>query len=176
MKRKKVKDNMGFQLKIILWIGVYLIIMWIINWKIDQEFGYISKKFTVKQSINDYMKSINLTIIAALLLSSVWWVLAYNKTEIRRVFEQKTLLFAVVFLFIMFVIIFLGPAKKKIIDDLNHEYTFLYAYYILCGMSFNLFMFPPKSVERVMFFGGNAGRIIAALIILLIFLVMIILL
>lgn len=164
---KNVKYRLSFPINLLFSIIVYYVIYIVVKWRVDSEFGHMTKNVNVMQSVTEYYALLSRCMLAALLFTLVWWGVSWIKTDIREVFERNTLLLAVVFCAVLWMIIMLlNQGKNVISDNYGNPYQFMYTYCLCSGFAFNLFCFPPENVRMVMCFGRTAGRLIAAAIML----------
>ncbi len=162
MKKEKISGGTSFQLSAVIWIFVYLIIWYLIEWHVEKKFGLINDDNELPASINTYMQSVRNTLIFAGILSIIWWILACNKWKLRMIFETNTIVFGVVFIVIMALAVAKGPASVVIRDNENLKYPLLSEWSILGGFAFNLFLLSPKNIRHVVFFKGVWGSALMA--------------
>ncbi len=162
---KNAKYGLSFPLNLLISLIVYSVIFNAIKWRIDGEFGYLTKNASVMQSVTEYYDLVSRCVGAVLIFTFIWWGMSWIKADIRQIFERNTFLLALVFVAVFGVVmIFLNQGKNVILDHLGNNYQFKCTYCFCSGFAFNLFCFPPENVGMVMCFGKRAGRYIIAAI------------
>lgn len=162
---KNVKYRQGFPVNLLFSMIVYYVIYIGVKWRIDDEFGYMSKNADVIRSIEEYYALFFRCMMAVLLFTLVWWGISRIKMQIKEIFEKNTFFLAVAFCVVLcMVIMFLNQGQNVISDNYGNQYQFMYTYCLCSGFAFNLFCFPPETVRMVMCFGRRVGRFIVAAI------------
>lgn len=164
MEKENLKCMLGNVIKIALSIAVYVIIMGCIHQKVGENFNYLAAKNTdVRESMNAYLDILYGLLKAAAVLNIMWWVIALAPYGTRRWFERNTLMCAVLLSLILFALIISKGYEGRIItDDIGRNHELFYSYAIGCGFLFNLFGFPPQTVEEVLLPGKFLIRCLTA--------------
>lgn len=163
MKKGKITFHLGVQWTMIAWALVYIGIIYLTRLGIEQDFGYLRKEDSVVQSIALYENNIIRVLGVTCLVSVIWWWMSLTKSRVRSKFEENTFLYAVAAILILAIsIFFMNLAHSGITDDLGNHYTLYYVYCFIGGFIFNLFAFPPKNVQLVMFMGPVWVRYLVA--------------
>ena len=161
--KKKVLGHMGFQWEIIPWILMFPVVWGIIYWKVEEQFGYISKSVSVQRSIVDYMLGITIIMALVFLIIMLWWGIAFCKLGIKKSFEEKTFWWAIILIVVVGSVVYMGSMNSGIVDNRGEKQQLFFANYIFKGVIVNVLAFPPRNVKKVIFVGGDVGRLVLAL-------------
>lgn len=155
-------------IKVIIWGCIYWTIYKLIDWRIEEKFGYIMREGNVARSLRNHHSIIIWCIGIVGLLSIVWWLLAWGPGVIRSFYEQNTFIIAIFFNVVCWTAIIMSGFKNEvIIDDLRKTYQQYYTLTISSSFTFNMYAFPPDTVKDVIFVGKKTGRTIVFLIMIL---------
>lgn len=166
----------GFWGRLAALIPVYGLIGWRIYIKVGEIFNHMAEGSSdVRISMDEYIKSTIIVLAVAIIVNILWLSMAYVRMEIRRWYEENTLVCAIICVLVLLVIIvFMKHLNGGIIDDQGNMHKLHYSYAALPGLIFNLFLWPPQTVSGVIVPGGwktkialTAGSILAAIILLM---------
>lgn len=147
----------GFWGRLAVLIPVYGLIGWRIYIKVGEIFNYMAEGSSdVRISMDEYWKSIIIVLIATAAVNILWLSMAYVRTEIRRWYEENTLVCAIICVLVLLgIIVFMRHLYEGIIDDRGNMHKLYYSYAALPGLIFNLFLLPPQTVSGVIVPGGR---------------------
>ncbi len=166
MGRKRNEFHLGFQWRSIIWILTSLIIFGVILYRIEIEFQPINEDVSIIHSIKEYQGHMVGIMLVTITLSILWWYLATEESfmQLRRIFDQSTILLAVIQIVILTVVVcILNPIHYGLVDDYDNPYPLRYGYCFLFGFCTNMFLFPPSNV-RLVILGGNVKRVCVAIV------------
>lgn len=164
-KREMIQWRFAFCAGLALMGVVYWGIDRLISSRLAQDFSVFSDNNLVMQSVSKYMGNIRWMLLAAGIVNLLWWLLAYCRIGVRRYFEEYAIFFAAAFIVAAGIITGLILNRVPgIVDELGKVYQYPIWLWIICSFAGNLFFFPPRNVNRVLFFGGRVGHVVCAVL------------